>query len=172
MLKHLRTLQFLATCKNTLKAIGYLSQIENLDVMKKLTYMLQERWRNISLFVDRKGRAMSNPLLGKIGSNSEEKQGQSQKLKSKTTQSFVAKAEGISTESSKRSQHNNGEPLRTVCPVCLGEHRIHNCTQFKEKDRDRKICDCPKFDAMLWASEKRPFKQVVFQEETLFRIRS
>ena len=91
----------LATCKNSLKAIGYLSRIENPDVMKKsiekLPYKLQERWRDIaddimsvkkrevtiadiSLFVDRKARAMSNPLFGTIGSNSKEKQGQSQKF--------------------------------------------------------------------------------------------
>ena len=79
----------LASCKNSLKAIGYLNKIENPESMRriieKLPFKLQERWRDvaddimnvktrevtiedISSFVDKRVRAMSNPIFGKLPS--------------------------------------------------------------------------------------------------------
>lgn len=149
----------LATCKNSLKAIGYLSKIENPDAMRKivekLPYKLQERWRDIaddiinvkkrevtvediSMFVDKKVRVLSNPVFGKIGFQNKERQVQSQKPKSKPTSAFVAKTEDVSDSSSKKSQEKSGEVSKVSCPVCPGEHKIFNCSKFKEKSvKDR-----------------------------------
>ena len=77
----------LARCRNTIKAIGYSSKFESPDCMRKiierLPPKLQASWRDnadrilnteggdiciddISLFVEQKARALSNPVFGKL----------------------------------------------------------------------------------------------------------
>ena len=155
----------LSSCKNSLKAIDYLHKIENPETMKKiiekLPFKMQERWRDladdvmnvkhrdvtvedISNFVDKRVRAMTNPVFGKLSSRQPPA---AKGPKAKTTapvgnvsfaaNSSVEEEKGTGTQVQPKSKSN--EDRKKMCPVCeVAEHYVSDCPKFKEKSvKDR-----------------------------------
>ena len=77
----------LVSCRNTLKEIGYLNKIENLDclikIIEKLPFSLRQKWReradditsnkerdisfdDVVKFVEERVRVMNHPIFGKL----------------------------------------------------------------------------------------------------------
>ncbi|XP_028416433.1 uncharacterized protein LOC114540499 [Dendronephthya gigantea] len=149
----------LMSCSNTLKAIGYLSKIENPNALKRiierLPYKLQERWRDVAdkimndegrdvtiedvaKFIEIKARSMNNPVFGKLSYSSKD-----QNVKPKVPrQTKIPETESKSSTFATEVDDVKKKP----CKECGGKHAtlLHFSQQstqdeaFKEKDTSKK----------------------------------
>ena len=146
----------LASCTNTLKAIGYSSKFESPDCMRKiierLPPKLQASWRenadrilnteerdicidDISLFVEQKARALSNPVFGKLPFLEKERKntrnrGQRSKIEKRGDKqiSLVTITDKKTSSTSSRGSSNSANLSHT--PFCTADHTLAECSSF------------------------------------------
>jgi len=157
----------LASCTNTLKAIGYSSKFESPDCMRKiierLPPKLQASWRDnadkilntegrdiciddISLFVEQKARALSNPVFGKLPFlEKEKKNNRDRGLRSKSEKrghkqiALVTITDKKPPSTSSRDSSNSANPSQKKCPFCNADHTLAECSSFaKVPDADQR----------------------------------
>jgi len=157
----------LASCTNTLKAIGYSSKFESPDCMQKiierLPPKLQASWRDnadkilntegrdiciddISLFVEQKARALSNPVFGKLPFlEKEKKNNRDRGLRSKSEKcgdkqiALVTITDKKPPSTSSRDSSNSANPSQKKCPFCNADHTLAECSSFaKVPDADQR----------------------------------
>ena len=157
----------LASCTNTLKAIGYSSKFESPDCMRKiidrLPPKLQASWRDnadrilstegrdiciddISLFVEQKARALSNPVFGKLPFlEKEKKSNRDRGLRSKSEKrgekqlALVTITDKKPPSTSSRDLSNSTKPSQKKCPFYQADHSLTECSSFaKVPDADQR----------------------------------
>ena len=156
----------LASCTNTLKAIGYSSKFESPDCMRKiierLPPKLQASWRDnadrilntegrdiciddISLFVEQKARALSNPVFGKLPFlEKEKKNSRDRGHRSKSEKrgdkpiALVTVTDKKPPVTSSRDSSISANPSKK-CPFCNADHTLAECSSFaKVPDADQR----------------------------------
>ena len=149
----------LSSCTNTLKAIGYLNKIEGPDNMRKiierLPPKLQISWQDtadrilnkegrevyiedISLFVEEKSRALSNPIFGKLPCfANNNKNAKRRRTKPKTDKPGPLDLSNFSTLSEKKPAKQVGpgdtkadDHSNKNCLLCSGGHNLTDCPSF------------------------------------------
>jgi hypothetical protein len=140
----------ITSCKNTLEDIGYKHKLENPDnlqrVVNRLPFSLRRSWRDVvdditsnqsrditfedlAKFVEKKARALTHPVFGKIIHY------QNPKFKlprNKLSFGVDGEANSKKTETSTGSAHVfNIEAKKYKCPRCNGDHLLPRCEKFK-----------------------------------------
>lgn len=147
----------LASCKNTLDRVGYLSKVENPDCLRKiimrLPYDMRKRWRSradditerqsrdvnftdIANFVQNEARTANHPMFGDILDKPNER--------NKNKYSDDKKA-SFATGKTQENKQENTHRVR-ICLFCERPHDLEKCFKFKEKSYD---------DRMAFARAKR-----------------
>ena len=141
----------LTSCKNTLRAIGYSSKLENPDSLRKiinrLPYGMRRTWRDavdkiteresreitiddIAEFVETKARASSHPIFGNLSNETKEDprdpaRDRNRKREGNSRTNFaINQDEHLRDEIPKKSLPK--------CPECDGNHWLSQCGQFKK----------------------------------------
>ena len=148
----------LASCTNTLKAIGYSSKFESPDCMRKiierLPPKLQASWRDnadrildtegrdiciddISLFVEQKARALSNPVFGRLPFLDKEKKNNRDRGQRSRSEKRGDKQIALVTITDKKppstSSHdssNSAKPSQKKCLFCNADHTLAECSSL------------------------------------------
>ena len=140
----------LQSCQNALTKIGYLNKIENPDCLRKiigrLPFDMKRRWRtkadqifeteereivfdDIVKFVNKEVRAASHPIFGDLSSLMPDSR---DKHRNKVTQKTVKNFAAASTET--RSEQQDRQ-----CVLCLKDHNLNECVQFKKKTYEDRL---------------------------------
>ena len=151
----------LRSCMNTLNHIGYTSKVENPETMKsivnKLPYDMRKRWRSradtiseieereitftdIVLFIEREARVVGHPIFGDItGSQGGQKPTQRTIPTQPKSSAFMSKSQNSLPHA--YSQPGHGATYNNVskCVICFGDHKLENCTEFKNKSYDERM---------------------------------
>jgi len=149
----------LTSCTNTLKAVGYSSKFESPDCMRiieRLPPKLQASWRDnadrilnteerdiciddISLFVQEKARALSNPVFGKLPFLEKEKTNNRDRgLRCKSEKrgdkqiALVTITDKKPPSTSSRDSSNSANPSQKKYPFCNADHTLAECSGFAQ----------------------------------------
>lgn len=158
----------LASCKNTLKSIGYSSKIENPDSLKgvidRLPYDTRKRWRHaadntsedkereirfgdIVSFVEREARTTAHPVFGNISNTSTSNDQDREKNRRQTNrshgQTFATQAgdgdQGKGNTNSRDSSTSTTGTRDKNCFMCRKDHKLDDCPQFKAKSYEDRV---------------------------------
>ena len=156
----------LNTCKETLTAMGCVSEINNqtnlLRIVEKLPIHLQNSWRkqardirvdqgltptieNLTMFVQRAAETANDPVYGIPSSSARREDVSGVKRITKGSESGASGHLNFHVQSSTASSTANGRK----CTMCSGDHILFRCDEFKKMTpeerlkftRARRLCD-------------------------------
>jgi len=154
----------LKSCVNTLTAIGYLSDVNSSDnlrrMLERLPFNLKTKWlsrtrslRSMSVnpglkelcdFVDEQAEEANDPVFGDILSIKPSKPDQATKRLPKksafqpTSRSATTMVTQTTRAQEPKQQHESQSKQET-CPACNGCHTLHRCFKFKEMTNDERV---------------------------------
>ena len=153
----------LASCRNALKEISYLSRVENPDslvkIIEKLPFSLRQKWRDVAdgitnqqlreitfddvtSFVEAKARVLNHPIFGNLSNDL--------RIKSKDNVGTRRRLSfGIEGKHESADGANKNKFKIQKCSMCDGDHILPRCNYFKKEShegrlkfvRKRGLCD-------------------------------
>lgn len=152
---------FLRACSNVMMDLDYLKDLDvptNMRaVLAKLPYRLRERWRSVAYdimdstnqratfkdlvaFVEKHVKILSDPLFGSIQEASSGSGGTRVASRTRSQPNTVRRTSFATTVSSFSTRDRGAiKDGNAVCILCLEDHLLVDCLQFKRKGHKEKI---------------------------------